>query len=115
VSEEVCSRLRYLLSEIEKRREDGEHRTAMAVANLRGVGDKLEEVLDLVAELAALPSEKEVGERLDRIARLAQESFDNVRAAYYYHRTAADDWSFCLKLLRSSISEMLKKLGCRES
>jgi hypothetical protein len=35
-----------------------------------------------VAEPAALPSGKEVGERLDGIARLAQESFDNLRATY---------------------------------
>ena len=119
MSDEVCTRLRYLKSEVEKWWEDDEHRVAMAVACLKGAGDSLEEMLDLVAELAvndpSYPSEKEVRDRLDRIAELMQESFDDVRAAYYYHRTAADEWSFRLKVLRSSISEMLEKLGCKES
>jgi len=119
VNEEVCKRLRYLLSEVERWREDDEHRVAMATASLKGVGDRLEEILDLAAELAvddpSFPSVKEVGDRLNRIAQLLQESFDNLCAAYYYHRTAADEWSWRLKVLRSSVSEMLEKLGCKES
>jgi hypothetical protein len=119
VSDEVCKKLRYLKSEIERWREDDKHRTAMAVSRLEGANNSLEEMLDLMAELAEhvseCPDKKEVGERLNKIAILIQDSFDDLCKAYYFHRSAADWWSLRLKLLLSSISEMLEKLGCKES
>jgi hypothetical protein len=119
MSAEVCKKLRYLKSEIERWREDDKHRTAMAVSRLEGANNSLEEMLDLMAELAEhvseCPDKKEVGERLNKIAKLIQDSFDDLCRAYYFLRSAADWWSFRLDMLWSAVNELIETHNCKES